>query len=251
MSSLPSFSQGLGIGGRFGITTSTFSNWSKLLSDDKVDASVLHPSKVGLQASFVLNPMFSKSLGMVIELNFEQKGYTLKSDYTNEAGKKVDTKISTTYNYLTIPILFKGGYSHKVFSVYGFFGPYVSIAIGGKERYYENNSLDEEYIVEFGQGEISDDAGKTGGPRYIYKASRIDVGLTVGVQPGVRLGPGDLVLDIRYNFGFLGLDNPTAGQKSEYNEYASDNDMLPYYGICNRSFGISIGYIFRLGGAGK
>ena len=248
MSSLSSFSQGMGVGARFGFTASTFSNWSKLLSDEIVDASDLHPAKVGLQVSFVLNPMFSKIAGMEIEFNFEQKGYAITNTITNEAGKKVDAKMAATYNYMTIPILFKGGYSFGMFSVYGFVGPHVSVALGGNMKYYENTSLQEEYTIEFGQGEVSDDNGKIGGPRSVYKASRIDVGLTFGVQPGIRLGPGDLVMDFRYNIGFIGLDNPTSGQKSDYNDFAADNDMLPYYSLCNRSFGFSVGYIFRLGG---
>jgi hypothetical protein len=247
MSSMQLFSQGFGLGMRFGLTASKYSNWSKLLSDEYVDASDLNPSKMGLQASFVLNPMFSKIAGMEIEINFEQKGSTEKSTITS-SGKKVDTKYTMTYNYVTVPILFKGGYAFGMFSVYGVIGPYVGFALSGKDKYYENDNQKEEYTVEFGQGETSDDNGTTGGPRGGVKANRLDVGLTFGVQPGVRLGPGDLILDFRYNWGFLGVDNPTAGQKSDYNDYAAANDKLPYYSLCNRNFGISVGYIFRFGG---
>ncbi len=250
MSATSSFSQGFGLGMRFGGTFSKYSNWSKLTTDELVEASDLNPAKAGLQASFVLNPMFSKMFGLEIEFNFEQKGATVKSSYENEDGKNVDTKMTATYNYMTVPILFKGGYAFGMFSVYGMVGPYVGVALGAKERYYENDALKEEYTVEFGEGEASGDNGTIGAPlnRGAIKASRLDVGLTLGVQPGVRLGPGDLVLDIRYNWGFIGVDNPTAAEKSDYNDYASDNDLLPYYSFCNRNFGISIGYIFRLGG---
>ncbi|MCX6306198.1 MAG: porin family protein [Bacteroidetes bacterium] len=250
ISSFESFSQGFGLGMRFGMTASKYSNWSKLVSDDFVNASVLNPPKIGLQVSFVLNPMFSKMFGMEIEFNFEQKGSKMTNS-SDISGKTIEYKSTATYNYFTMPILFKGGYKFGMFSVYGIIGPYVGVALGANEKYYENTTQKKEYTVEFGQGETSDDNGKTGGPRGAYKAMRLDAGLTFGVQPGVRLGPGDLVLDFRYNWGFIGVDNPTAGQKTDYNDYASNNDLLPYYPLCNRNFGFSVGYIFRFGEVAK
>jgi hypothetical protein len=245
---IAAFSQGLGLGMRFGMTTSKFSNWSKLQTDDLVDASTLNPAKVGLQASFVLNPMFSKYFGMGFEFNFEQKGFKIKDSY-EQSGKTIRTESVATYNYFTLPITFKGGYAYKIFSIYASVGPYVGVALGGKEKYYENDNLEKTYTVAYGEGEIDeDDEFSIGGPRSYFKANRLDVGLTLAFQPGVRLGPGDLVLDIRYNWGFLDINNPTSAQKTEYNEYAADNDLLPYYSLCNRSFGLSVGYIFRLGG---
>jgi hypothetical protein len=150
-------------------------------------------------------------------------------------------------NYFTMPILFKAGYAGEVFRIYGLVGPYVGIALSGKEKVYQDKIEQDSYTVEFGEGETSDAETTTGGFKG-YKANRLDVGVTIGLEPCVKLGPGEIFLDLRYSLGFIDIDHPTDSQKQDYNDWASDNDELAYYKRCQRAFGLSFGYIFRLGG---
>ncbi|MCX6245031.1 MAG: porin family protein [Bacteroidetes bacterium] len=253
MFSTTSIGQGFGLGVRVGSNFSKLTNWDKYVSDfAPEDINVLNPFKVGIQAGLVINPMFSKYIGMEIEINYEQKGMGIKFDGENDAGHSVVIKGKYNLNYLTLPIMLKAGFASKIFRIHAIVGPYVGYAVNGTLKTYEDNVLKKTYDIEFGSGEKSDNQNTIGGPKGIgdpeedqgfVKANSLDVGFVVGIQPGVKLGPGDLVLDIRYSRGFIGIDNPTSDQKKLF-EDALDK---PYYDQCNSTLGVSISYIFRLG----
>ena len=253
MLSTSSFGQGFGLGVRVGTNLSKLTNWDKFVSDFAPDdINVRNPFKTGLQTGLVINPMFSKYVGMEIEINYEQKGLGIRFEDEDDDGHSVVVKGKYNLNYLTLPIMLKAGYASKIFRIHAIVGPYVGYAINGNLKTYEDNVLKKTYDIEFGSGEKSDNENTIGGPKGIgdpeedqgyVKANSFDVGFVVGIQPGFKLGPGDLVIDFRYSLGFIGIDNPTSEQKTLF-EDAFDK---PYYDQCNSTIGFSVGYIFRLG----
>lgn len=231
--SMSVYCQGIGLGAKIGMDVSKLSNWNSYIANADPSANFENPSTLGLQAGLFADIVFNDYLGAAVELNYEKKGFILKSS----SGKR-----TLALNYLTLPILVKGGYDFDFMKISAVVGPYVGIALSGKVKSYKNEELDKEYSVEFGEGELTDLTNSMGGPKG-YKANRFDFGIIAGLQPSVKLGPGEIILDIRYAWGFIDIDNPTADEKEQYEV----EEQEEYYSQCNRALNISVGYIFRLG----
>jgi len=222
MSSISSFCQYFSAGARVGMDFGSLSNFSKInLLDLNNEPGVKRNVHAGFQGGFMATYSFNKIIGLQGELILDRKGVKVTDTYS---GFSVVNEISISY--LTIPILIKIGTEIGKFKIYGILGPYIGIGLGGKATFGTINTQVSEMDVKFSQ-EPKD------GDNYEH-LKRLDVGLAIGVEPEFKLGPGDILLDLRYNFGFLDINNPY--QKG-------DN----YYSNANRSFGVSLGYMIPFG----
>lgn len=225
------------LGIHFGLNLSQYSNWKKYQEGADPAVDLTNPENGGFLAGFVAEKPFSDYLGLQAELNFEQKGFTLKSE---------TQKLTSNINYLTLPILLKGGYDISFIRLNVVIGPYFGIALNGKVKSYSNETLKSTQKIEFGSGILSDyeNDAVAGGPKG-FKANRFEIGLLAGLQPAITLGPGLVFLDIRFAWGFIGIDHPTKYQKYYWGEISNGE---AYYSQCNRTWSIAAGYILPLSG---
>lgn len=234
--SLSSFAQGyFSLGARVGTDFSNLTNFSSIKSslEDLKATDIKHPTKVGFMGGFVAAYNFTKRAALQMELLIEQKGerYTFTTSQLplkSTASTTYNNSLNLTLTYLTIPILFKGSakFRHGESPV-GFFaevGPFIGIGISAKEKYEIYGKSGSE-TIKFGKPE----------DEYDTKLSRVDFGFIASFGPTFRLGPGDLILDFRWAFGILDVNNPYS---------KGDN----YEKRCNNSYCVNIGYLFNLGG---
>lgn len=215
------------VGARLGLDLGSYSNYSKLKSDleNGGGSSVTRVPHVGFQGGFTGSYFFNKFIGLQAELIVDSKGEKVKDDQLNQLGENVSVVSTIGVTYFTIPILLKGGAQFGKFKIYGLLGPYFAFGLGGKATTTGDGNTETANIVFTKETETGDD-------NVHYK--RADVGLTIGAEPAYKLGPGDIFLDLRYNIGFIDVQNP----------YSKGDD---YYTMDNRSFGISAGYIYKFG----
>jgi hypothetical protein len=204
-------SQGLFVGGKIGMGLSTLSNWDNRSSGS--DTKKRSPL-TGLLATITGKYMFNDLLGLQAELQYVQKGETEKS--VSKDGTTFKDKKKT--NYLVLPVLLNVSHSFENILVYGNIGPYFGLGLNAQSIMVEPDK---------GGGNLK---FKKGG------LQRFDMGLCIGAGAGYRLGPGDIILDIRYDLGFM--DTYSTPDEIKGNNYKATK---------NRTLGISVGYVIPLG----
>jgi len=171
------------------------------------DADIKSAANTRMHLGVVFNFIGGKVFSFQPEILYMQKGFKMIS--TEE--KNVFYKLNT--NYFEIPAMFKFSFGSE--KIKGFFdiGPYFAYWASAKNKYRDDpdeNVQQEDYTFD------NDDD------------MRLDVGLGFGGGVSYKLGPGKIVLDLRYDLGFLNIvqdpDDPCA----------------------NRTFGISVMYLFNL-----
>ncbi len=163
------------------------------------------------------------------EILYTQKGYRTET-FKNADSKKRDY----TLNYLEVPVLAKISFGSESIKGYVNAGPSLGFGMGGKWAKTDVSSATtktEEASIKFGT-EPASYSGKD-----LYVDNRIDFGLQFGGGVGVKLGPGSLILDLRYGLGMTNL------MKAIPNQATSDANKTQ-----NRVVAISIGYAIPLGG---
>ena len=237
MGTVTTFSQKFSVGARLGLDFATYSNFSK----EKSDLSDLGlTAKRNTHAGFVGGVMayydFNKFLGLQGELLVDRKGgkmtvtgtETTFDDYGDPISVSVSEVSTVGITYLTIPILLRGGTEFGRFKIHGLLGPYFAIGLGGKAKITEDGTTTT-YKVVFKKEPENPSADDKNDYHKIA-----DVGLTIGAEPAFKLGPGDIIVDLRYNLGFIDTKNPfKKGDK--------------YHPWCNRSFSLTFGYVITLG----
>ncbi len=147
-------------------------------------------------------------------INFTQKGVKGEGDGLN---------LTITTNYIEIPLLARVGFGSDNFKVYVNAGPSLGFALGGKLK-GESGSVSAEEDLTFGKGE--DDTFE----------NSIDFGLQFGTGIGYTVGPGQIVLDLRYGLGLSNLfETPDGANRSDFKS-------------TNNVFAVSLGYAILLGG---
>ena len=228
------FSQKFSLGARAGVDFGYLSNFSKLKSQaEESHGTVKQNMHTGFQGGIVAAYSFNKVLGLQGELIFDRKGEKLDYSYTytgatKSAGMTTSFKENNTITYLTIPILLKVGTEIGKFKIHGLLGPYIGIGIGGKVKFSGTGDI-KDIDVKFEKAPEN----PTSDQQYEY-LKRLDVGVTIGVEPAFTLGPGYIFLDVRYNYGLLDIQNP----------YKKPDG---YFTRCNHTFGISAGYMITFG----
>ena len=164
-------------GARIGVKAG--GNWAGLITD------YTQSEYVTLSGGFSGGVSFSFGKGDVFEFGpeilFIQKGIRYADDDESE-------KIQT--NFLEMPLIFKWSFGPKTNVVRPFVlvGPYASFLLSANLKY-----------------DYDDDSGKEKEP--LDNVNRVDAGLTSGIGMGVKLGPGQIVLDLRYAVGFIPIQS--------------------------------------------
>ena len=189
---------------------STFSAW-KLRSSGGEDIKQLPVAcfELGLTGKY----QFSELLGIKAGLEVIGKGEGLELAGTDITGYKGKARI----NYLIVPVMATVSRSFGDIVVFGQLGPYFGFGLTARKISYDpsKNSVKVNY-------------SESG-------VSRFDLGCSVGVGAAYPFGPGRLVCDLRYDLGFLDVNNWPDSR---------DNSNLQAYS--NRTFGISVGYLIPL-----
>lgn len=164
----------------------------------------------GVELGFGISDLFSIQTG----LNYIQKGAKFGSD---------GTTATLTTNYIELPILARVNFGSDKVKAYINAGPSFGLGLNGKSK-VEALGLSFEDDISFGDGE--DDTFE----------NSIDLGLQFGAGIGYALGPGQIVLDLRYGLGLSNLfETPDGLDRSDFKS-------------TNNVFAISLGYAITLGG---
>jgi hypothetical protein len=204
------FGQGLSLGAKVGIGLAYFSNF-----DDGGDKDFKRSPDMTILGGVIMNYKFGKLIGLQTELLFQQKGEVYKENVENNGTSEL-YKAKIFFNYLTLPILIQASHSFGKFNLFGGLGPYVGYALNGKIIAIKPDK--DEIKLEFGKD----------------KFRRIDVGLSIDLGCGYKLGPGNCFLDLRYDLGFMDIQQ-IADKPDGYKTKST------------RNFGIAFGYLIPLG----
>jgi len=179
---------------------------------------------LGVQAEFMFKP-----IEIQVRADGELSGYTYSEGVAYPNSWAFDEGIATIkYNSIVIPVLAKFMYKPKNFYFAGLIGPYFEFPVG-----------DAPFTGKF--FEINWEA--------LFKPKGISMGMTVGANAGLHLGPGILFLDIRYSFNFKQQEfEPVNGSIS--NEYFSGAKWqgfdMQYLGVSGGNLSFMLGYEFLL-----
>ena len=190
----------LSVGARVGINLSD--QITKLKSKINKDIE----SVAGFSLAIPLEIGITEAFSVQAELTFIQKGSSASSSSFG-----LSLTPSTVYNYLELPILLK----YKIissgdFKMYTAIGPAFAYAVSG-EIHTNNTKTSIEFDAESNKN-----------------FNRFEINLNFGVGFNLTLGPGDLVLDIRYRYGLSDVDR---------------NDEVT---TKNHGIGLSLGYMYVL-----
>ena len=164
----------------------------------------------GVTAEFPVTELFSFDTGLLLS----RKGFKIDA----ESGS-LSIKSSLSPLYLDIPLTGKASYNLGNAKVYGAFGPYLGVGIGGKIKMkitYEGETEKDDENIEWGSDEDEDDDLK-----------RLDYGITIG--GGIEIN--SVRVGLMYNYGLANISS-----------YTDDGATMS-----NRVLGISVGY--RFGGS--
>ena len=167
---------------------------------------------VGLDLAAVLNIGLTKAFSIQPEVHFQQKGWKFEFAFFDETIEE-----NFHLNYLEVPVLAK--YAFGLEKVQGFVlaGPSVGMGMGGKAKISEGG-IEEEEDITFGSGE--------------EELKKYDLGVALGGGIGIKVGGGQIFLDVRYLLGLTNLSN------------VEEDDLFSFN---NRGIAVGIGALFPLG----
>lgn len=189
----------VGVGVRGGITSST-------LRSESGGVTLTLDSRTGYYVGIPVEVRFPGPLGLQVEANLSQFGSKLNLDL----GGVGSLEAESVYNYLTIPVLLKGGFVGESFELSAVAGPSFGYALSGKSIVMEV-----EETIDFDN------------PDATFK--RGNVAAVFGVQAGLPVGGGKFLVDVRYSLGLNDIDD--------------DDDAV----ATNRQFSAGLGYLFTFG----
>ncbi len=207
----PAIAQNLRAGARLGLNISSLSN-----QGTKGEGDFKNLSDLGFQIGAVGILDFTDLLAFQAELLFTQKGGKFKQTMTSDDGSSTLLfKDGTNISYIELPLLARANHKMGDFTLFGNLGPYLGFAISGRDHLYSPIESKAKIPI------------KAGGINWF------DLGLAFGAGVGYEIGPGELLLDLRYELGFLDTNRP--GEKPD-----------GYKGQCNRTFSVSLVYLIDL-----
>lgn len=198
---------------RFGAQVGANIANASLKEPDDPGYSYSNKSRTGLTAGFLVDVPIVSGLHFRPELNFTQKGSTIKGVYP--FGTYTD---KYQFNYLDLPLNFTYNIEAGPGSVFVGLGPMIGFGFGGKVK-SEDNGDTETWKIKF-------DGKTTNDEYYHFKAIDFNLNTIAGYQ--LNMGP---FISFGYNMGF------------------NDIDPFDEYEWKNRSFFVKLGY--TLGGASK
>jgi hypothetical protein len=198
---------------RFGAQVGANIATASLKEPDSPGYSYTKKSRTGFTAGFLADIPIVSGLHFRPELNYTQKGCTIKGVYIG--GVFTD---KYQFNYLDLPLNFTYNIEAGPGNVFVGLGPMIGLGFGGKVK-TDDNGIKESWKIKFDGKNTSDDY-------YHFKAIDFNLSTIAGYQ--LNMGP---FISLGYNLGF--------------------NDIDPFDGYewKNRSFFVKLGY--TLGGATK
>ncbi len=167
---------------------------------------------LGVYAELGLSPL----LAIQPELIFLQKGSQVEGLDLEE---NTDVHVKMVINYLEVPVLAKVRFGTEKFKGYAVAGPSIGYALGGKGSF----TIDGVKVtddIEF-DNDLDDDG---------VKDRRWDYSAVVGVGGLYAVGPGSIVLDVRYQHDF-----------TDFSKFKND-EPSGYKKTFNRGVALSVGY---------
>lgn len=138
-------------------------------------------------ASDVYSPTLRTNLGLVCNFGYSKAvSFQMELDYSRK-GSKLASGNKLTYGYLELPLLLKVAGGSEKFKVFGLAGPYVAAP------------LKEESIIGDNKTVI---AGTDNGIDTNPVIEKMDVGFQLGGGITYKMGPGRLLVEIKYCQGF-------------------------------------------------
>ncbi len=169
---------------------------------DELPSGVTQNYKIGYQIGAIGNFGITDKLSIQPEIVYSQKGNSLDA---------YGGTTKTRENFFGIPILAKFKFIQiGKMKFYANGGTYTNVLVGGKEIYTSPGQPDSEYHLESTR----------------YKT--VDFGFNVGAGFQYDLKKGDLLFDLRYDFGVIDSDNIETGRNT------------------NRSLGITLTYVYDI-----
>lgn len=182
-------------------------------------------AKTGFLVGAGLNlPIIEDLLSVQPELLFIQKGSAFDAE-------DVDIKFRETLNYIEVPVLAKLAFGSDLIKFHVSAGPSIGLGLGGNYKFTGDDADDLEDLVGSLDGDVS--FGTDDDDSY---NNRLDVGAQFGLGAGFKVGPGSLILDLRYGLGLSNLLKEDADLGIDESEGK------------NRLIAISLGYAIPFGG---
>jgi hypothetical protein len=119
------------------------------------------------------------------EVLFSSKGYRISQDAYN--------RVVINFNYLEIPVLFKGNIPLGIVIPNLYIGPVLSF-LAAVSGYTINDGDRRNFDKDFEKA-------------YKQQSNAIDFGLAVGGGVSVAAGTGHFIFDVRYTLGFVSIDD--------------------------------------------
>jgi len=151
------------------------------------DYSFENSSKTGINAGAFANFNFTKIIGVVAEINYEQKGFKYRS-YINQTDETAGEK---SFDYITIPILFKYQFGKSI-KFFVTIGSYLGVLVHANDRGQTIDKLTLPPLVNSWDNDI------------YFDTQDVDMGLCFGAGFKVPINQiFGLVLEGRYQPGLM------------------------------------------------
>ena len=200
------YTQKFYVGVKGGINSSTLTGKDTAVFDKK--------RLPGFQIGALVNIGVSDVLSLQPELTYSRQGL----DGFVKSGVFKGLYFKAHLNYINLVVLAKTMFGGESVRFFANAGPYVGYMISGSNILYDNIGGEAETKYDF----VSIKKGAD--------IERLDFGAAAGVGATFRAGPGDVVIDLRYNLGFV-----TVSEIPLFKKYT------------NSVFNGSIGYVVPLG----
>ncbi len=163
----------------------------------------------GAVGGLATNYAFSKNVSLQTELLFIQKGQRWKST-------DVESRTRFYFNCLELPILLQGAFQAGSAQMYFNAGGYLSVALNGKQVTHTTTS---------GQPETTKDNLIFGGAG---NYNRFDAGIPFGLGWIIGAGKGNLLVDLRFEIGFVNLKNGGGNSQGQNNHWRCGTVSVAY-----------------------
>lgn len=177
-----SFAAGVGLDFKGGLNLATY--WGDDVPSDEAVRKA--GAVVGAGACIKLGKVFVIQTELLFSMKGSNAEYEIE-DWNNGNPITLDAESKIKLTYLEIPVLFKFSFPAGPVLPNFYVGPAISFLLGAK--------------VSFDDG--TDDSYEDEDHKELYRG--IDFGLAMGGGLDIKAGPGRVILEFRYTFGFLNV----------------------------------------------
>ncbi|OFX88681.1 MAG: hypothetical protein A2W99_04225 [Bacteroidetes bacterium GWF2_33_16] len=177
-------------------------NFANMLNkNDYITASDEYESKTGFQVGPIVEFRLTNLLSLETGVLFSTKGFKTE-DSGKLYGVNWETLSSYNLNYLDIPVYLRVGYNIGSVRVFGNIGPYIGIALSGKEKIERTVDVAteiDEYKIQIGSEKGEDNIKRT------------DFGLNIGISAALK----EYEIGLNYGLGLANL-SPSTDNGTEF-----------------------------------